>query len=84
MTSEELSKAITEQIKSLESRILGVGKDQYDLGDKQKIESKTIDQLFTESMEEVDDLLIYLTYIRIRIQQLKEQMFGSQSPPATD
>lgn len=84
MTSEELSDAITDQIKSLESRILGVGRDQYDFGNKQKIEFKTIDQIFIDSIEEIDDLLIYLTYIRIRIQQLKKQVLESQSPLATD
>jgi hypothetical protein len=88
MTSEEFSKAVVHQLQSLENRILGVGRDQYDLGGKQKIELKTIGEVLDDSLEEIDDLLVYLSYTRIRIQKLRAnldlELLESQSPLATD
>lgn len=88
MTSEELSKAIQHQLQSLENRILGVGRDQYDLGNKQKIELKTVGEILDDALEEIDDLLVYLSYTRIRIQKLRAnldlELLESRSPLATD
>jgi hypothetical protein len=88
MTSEEFAKAVVHQFESLENRILGVGRDQYDLGGKQKIELKTIGEVLDDALEEIDDLLIYLSYARIRIQKLRANtdldLLESHSPLATD
>lgn len=88
MTSEEFSKAITHQLQSLENRILTVGRNQYDLGTKQKIELKTVGEILDDSLEEIDDLLVYLSYTRIRVQKLRAnldlELLESQSPLATD
>jgi hypothetical protein len=74
MTSEQLAKAITHMVKSLESRIMGVGAEQYDSGNKQKIEDKSIDQVLDEALEEIDDLLVYLSWARIRTQKLRANL----------
>jgi len=74
MTSEELAKAIVHMLSSIESRIVGVGKKQYDLGKKQKIEEKSVAMVLDESLEEVDDLLVYLAWARIRIQRLRANL----------
>jgi hypothetical protein len=74
MTSEQLAKAITHMVKSLESRIMGVGAEQYDSGDRQKIEDKSIDQVLDEALEEIDDLLVYLSWARIRTQKLRANL----------
>lgn len=71
MTSEELAKQIGLTIANVQSRILNIGAQQYDLGDKQKIESKSINQITNEALEEIDDLLAYISYIRIRVAQLR-------------
>lgn len=71
MTSEELAKVIAETIESVKARILNVGDQQYSLGNKQKIEMKTIDEILLDSLEEVDDLLAYISIIRIRLDQLR-------------
>jgi len=71
MTSEELAKVIAETIESVKARILNVGDQQYSLGNKQKIEMKTIDEILVDSLEEVDDLLAYISIIRIRLDQLR-------------
>jgi len=74
MTSEQLAKAITHMVKSLESRIMGVGAEQYDSGHRQKIEDKSIDQVLDEALEEIDDLLVYLSWARIRTQKLRANL----------
>jgi hypothetical protein len=71
MTSEELASVIGQTIESVKHRILNVGDQQYSFGDKQKIETKTINEVFTDALEEVDDLLVYISVIRIRLDQLR-------------
>lgn len=71
MTSAQLAKAITHMLKSLESRIMGVGADQYDSGNKQSIEGKSVDMVLDDALEEIDDLLVYLAWARIRVQKLR-------------
>jgi hypothetical protein len=71
MTSEELASVIAQTIESVKHRILNVGDQQYSFGDKQKIETKTINEVFTDALEEVDDLLVYISVIRIRLDQLR-------------
>lgn len=71
MTSEELATVIGQTIESVKARILNIGDQQYSLGNKQKIELKTVDQILVDSLEEVDDLLAYISVIRIRLDQLR-------------
>lgn len=71
MTSAQLAKAITHMLKSLESRIMGVGADQYESGNKQSIEGKSVDMVLDDALEEIDDLLVYLAWARIRVQKLR-------------
>lgn len=70
MTSEEMADAVTEQIISIRSRILGTGDSQYSIGDKQKIEFKSDQQLIKEAIEELDDLLVYAAVLRMRFKCL--------------
>jgi hypothetical protein len=71
MTSEELASVIAQTIESVKHRILNVGDQQYSFGDKQKIETKTINEVLVDALEEVDDLLVYISVIRIRLDQLR-------------
>jgi hypothetical protein len=71
MTSEELASVIGQTIESVKHRILNVGDQQYSFGDKQKIETKTIKEVLVDALEEVDDLLVYISVIRIRLDQLR-------------
>lgn len=71
MTSEELASAIRQTLESVEARIKNVGHQQYSFGDKQKIETKSVDQILVDALEEVDDLLAYISVIRIRLGQLR-------------
>jgi hypothetical protein len=74
MTSEELANEVTGVINNLRSRIVGIGKDQYDMGDKQKIELKSEEQVINETIEEIDDALVYLAHLRSRISHLQESV----------
>ena len=74
MTSEQLAKAINHMLKSIEHRIINVGAKEYDLKTIQKIETKSLGQLLDESLEELDDLIVYLSYTRIKIQKLRANL----------
>jgi hypothetical protein len=74
MTSEELADSIVHHLKSLENRIINVGSKEYSLGKKQKIETKSIDKLLDEAIEELDDLVVYLSFTRLKIQKLRSRL----------
>jgi hypothetical protein len=74
VTSEQLAKAIMHTIKNVEKRILGIGAAQYDAGDKQKIEDKSMEQVLDEALEELDDTLAYISWIRIRVSKLRANL----------
>lgn len=74
MTSEQLASAISHTIKNVEKRIVGIGKEQYDLGDTQKIELKSLPEVIDMALEELDDLLAYIAVARIRTSRLRSLM----------
>ena len=74
MTSEQLAKAIGHAILNVEKRILNIGAEQYDKGDKQKIEDKTPEQVLDDALEELDDCLAYVAWTRIRIQKIRANL----------
>ena len=74
MTSEQLAKAISHAISSVENRILDIGAKQYDSGNRQKIEDKTPEQVLDDALEELDDCLCYVAWTRIRIQKLRANL----------
>jgi hypothetical protein len=80
MTSEELAKAIAHTIANVQSRILNIGAQQYDEGDKQKIEQKEIPEVLDDALEELDDLLAYISFTRIRVARLRALL--SEHDPA--
>jgi hypothetical protein len=53
---------------------MSVGAAQYDKGARQKIEDKSIDQVLDEALEEIDDLLVYLSWARIRTQKVRANL----------
>ena len=73
MTSEELAAEVKKAVSAaVQERILGVGKDQYDLGDKQEFEEMSLDRLFEMAEEEALDLIAYSTMVVIRVRRLRE------------
>lgn len=57
-------------IGSLRHRILGTGKEQYDEGDEQQIERFSNSDLITNTIEEIDDAIVYLAHLRARLSSL--------------
>jgi hypothetical protein len=74
MTKEQLAKAISHAIRNVEDRIIGIGAAQYDQGEKQKIEDKTPSEVLDDAIEELDDLLAYVAWTRIRVQKLRANL----------
>jgi hypothetical protein len=74
MTSEQLAKAISHAIQSVEKRILGIGVAQYDKGARQKIEDKTPAEVLDDALEELDDCLAYVAWTRIRVQKIRANL----------
>jgi hypothetical protein len=74
MTSEQLAKAISHAIKNVEKRILNIGAAQYDKGDTQKIEDKSVAQVLDDALEELDDCLAYVAWTRIRVQKIRANL----------
>lgn len=72
MTSEELSNQVTACVESLRSRIIGTGDAQYSNGNEQSIELKSGAQIVKETIEEVDDAIVYLAHLRARLARLKD------------
>ena len=72
MTSEELADQVTACVESLRSRILGTGNEQYSNGNEQSIELKSGAQIVKETIEEVDDAIVYLSHLRARLARLND------------
>jgi hypothetical protein len=52
------------------SRLIGVGKDQYDQGESQKFEDMTVGDLITGLREELADVVNYAVMLDIRLGRL--------------
>lgn len=55
------------------SRIEGVGDEQYNTGELQKFETRDIDQYVNELLEELADVMSYLSIITIKILALRQK-----------
>lgn len=72
MTSEELADQVTQCVESLRSRIMGTGDLQYSNGNEQSIELKSGAQIVKETLEELDDGIVYLAHLRARLSRLSD------------
>jgi hypothetical protein len=72
MTSEELADQVTACVESLRSRIMGTGDQQYSNGNEQSIELKSGSQILKETIEEIDDAVVYLAHLRARLARLND------------
>ena len=71
MTSEELAQQVNSTMESLRSRIMGTGKEQYDRVSVQLIETFTSEEILINTLEEIDDAIVYLAHIRARLASLE-------------
>ena len=71
MTSEEFADEVSEVVFNLRGRILGTGKEQYDSAEGQLIETFTERDLITNTIEELDDAIVYLAHLRSRLSKIQ-------------
>jgi hypothetical protein len=74
MTPQQLADGVTRVVENLRVRIEGVGAQQYDQGDRQRIEGYSHDRLVRESLEEVEDILVYLAVLHTRLSALRDRV----------
>ncbi|MEU7830326.1 hypothetical protein [Nonomuraea sp. NPDC049129] len=67
MTSEDLAKEVMAAVVAVQSRILGVGKEQYDQGSEQKFERMSFRELIQYAREEVEDGIAYNVMLRYKL-----------------
>jgi hypothetical protein len=72
VTSEELANEVSACVESLRSRIMGTGDQQYSKGNEQSIELKSGAQVLQETLEELDDAIVYLAHLRARLSRLAQ------------
>jgi hypothetical protein len=70
MNPTQLADTVELLITHLRSRIEGVGATEYDQGDTQNIETLTHNELVINAVEEIDDALVYLAHLRMRLTAL--------------
>ena len=74
MTSEEMADQVSKTVESLRSRILGTGDQQYSQGTQQAIELKSNAQILRETLDELDDGIVYLAVLRARLHNLLSKL----------
>lgn len=67
MNPTQLATQIEGVIQHLRSRIEGTGKEQYDRGEQQVIETFTREEVLVNAIEEIDDAIVYLAHLRMRL-----------------
>lgn len=72
MKSSEYAGEVAEIVSRLEGRIMGIGALQYDEGDRQRFEGRSIDQILQDALEEVEDLIAYACQLHIRLRQVRD------------
>ena len=74
MTSAELAQEVAAFIEECQARVMGVGNEQYSMGDKQKFEVMSIDELIEYTEEELRDMAVYACMNHIRLRRLREAL----------
>jgi hypothetical protein len=74
MRSEEYAEEVAEIVGRLQDRIMGVGMLQYDEGDKQRFEGRSLDQIVQDGLEEIEDLIAYACQLHIRFRQIRDSV----------
>lgn len=76
MTPTQLADQIEGVIQHLRSRIEGTGKEQYDRGSQQVIETFDNSEVIINAIEEIDDAIVYLAHLRMRLASVTKQING--------
>lgn len=74
MTSEQTAAVVGEFMAFCQSRILGVGDEQYGEGTHQKFEAMALDELIEYTVEELADIVNYSTFLYVRLSRIREAL----------
>lgn len=74
MRSFDLSLEVADVIVACRDRIRGVGNQQYSIGDTQKFELMSLDDLILYAREEVQDIINYCVMLDIRFRRLQKAL----------
>lgn len=75
MNSEEFADQVGDIVTALKHRIVGIGTEQYQQPDgTQRFETRPINQIVVDALEEVDDLIVYAAQLRIRLEILQKSL----------
>lgn len=75
MTSEQFADRVARIVSALKHRIIGIGTQQYEQPDgKQRFETRPMEQIVVDALEEVDDLIVYAAQLRIRLEELQKKL----------
>lgn len=74
MKSSEYAAEVAQIVGRLEDRIMGVGALQYDEGDRQRFEGRSLDAIVQDALEEVEDLIAYACQLHIRFRQIRDSV----------
>lgn len=78
MNSTEFSDQVGNIVTALKHRIVGIGADQYEQPDgTQRFETRPLEQIVIDALEEVDDLIVYGAQLRIRLEHLQQTLSNS-------
>lgn len=76
MTSEEHAALVGHLVRRLYARVVGVGEEQYSSGDVQRFESRPLERIVEDALEEVEDLIVYACQLWIRLDGLQGAVEG--------
>lgn len=79
MTSQELAEAVEDVVARAQSRVTGIGAEQYSQGTTQKFETMTLEGLVDYAIEETLDLVNYGVMLTIRLDRLRTAL-ESEAP----
>lgn len=74
MNIEEYEQATREVMERALARLKGIGAEQYSIGERQLFEGKPLAKIGQDVCEELEDAIVYLTQIHIRISNLIESI----------
>jgi hypothetical protein len=76
MTSQELAGSVKDIIEKAQSRILGIGSEQYSLEENrnQKFEEYSINKMFEQFEEEILDVINYAVMLNLKLASLQERV----------
>lgn len=76
LSSDALGDYAERFIRRSVERFKGVGREQYDRGDRQKFQDMSMSELLNETIDELQDVANYAVMLAYRVEEIKRKMSG--------